>query len=83
MVQADVGTTVPDEITKPDKKKDLTIMDEQLSEEDQILKADLETLVSKLKGLNMEASKSVLDQLKIHIRTSTSSMTAVPKPYFA
>ncbi|OLL23053.1 26S proteasome regulatory subunit rpn1 [Neolecta irregularis DAH-3] len=62
------------------------------SEEDQQLKNELEMLVERLKVLhslefriyskesNSALYKPALEQLKTYIRTSTSSMTAVPKP---
>ena len=59
------------------KKKD----EPDLSEEDLQLKTDLELLVERLKESQDELYQSAIDQLGTFIRTSTSSMTAVPKPY--
>ena len=53
---------------------------EQLSEEDEQLKLDLEMLVERLKGTDASLHTPALTQVKEIIRTSTSSMTAVPKP---
>ncbi|CCX05129.1 armadillo-type protein [Pyronema domesticum] len=62
---------------KKDKKDEAT---EELSEEDQQLKSDLEMLVQRLQEDKPELYKPSLDQIRNFIRTSTSSMTAVPKP---
>jgi 26S proteasome regulatory subunit N1 len=58
-------------------KKDDT---EELSEEDQNLKNELELLVERLKENDDTLYPAALESLKTLIRTSTSSMTAVPKP---
>lgn len=55
-------------------------LEEDLPEEDQQLKSDLEMLVQRLKDDNIEHYKPTLDLIKDAIKTSTSSMTAVPKP---
>lgn len=62
---------------KKDRKKE-----EELSEEDQKLNDDLESLVEKLNEPHTEsdAYTQSLTELKEHIRDSTTSMTAVPKP---
>lgn len=61
--------------TKKDKKE------EELSEEDEKLKNDLDLLVEVLNEQNSnELYQSTLDKLKESIVSSTSSMTAVPKP---
>jgi 26S proteasome regulatory subunit N1 len=54
--------------------------DEELSEEDQQLKTDLEMLVERLKEDDQSLYQPSIDQIKNFIKTSTSSMTAVPKP---
>lgn len=54
--------------------------EEELSEEDQKLKDDLELLVETIKGTDVKLYKGALEQLKDSIKNSTSSMTAVPKP---
>lgn len=65
---------------KESKKKNDEEKEEELSEEDQKLKEELEMLVERLKEPNIDLYKPALDALKNFIRTSTSSMTAVPKP---
>ncbi|QLG70529.1 hypothetical protein HG535_0A04690 [Zygotorulaspora mrakii] len=62
------------------KKKGNSVEEEQLSEEDQKLKTDLELLVDRLKENDSELYELSLNQLKEFIKKSTSSMTAVPKP---
>ncbi|KAF8463501.1 armadillo-type protein [Kalaharituber pfeilii] len=70
-----------DVATKDTKgKKDDKPQEEELSEEDQQLKSELEMLVERLKENNAELYKPALAAIKNFIRTSTSSMTAVPKP---
>lgn len=54
--------------------------EEQLSEEDLKLKSDLELLVERLKENDTNLYGPSLDKLKEFIKSSTSSMTAVPKP---
>ena len=54
--------------------------DEELSEEDQQLKTDLEMLVERLKEDDSSLYQPSIDAIKNFIKTSTSSMTAVPKP---
>ncbi|KAG6857037.1 hypothetical protein H0H87_010391 [Tephrocybe sp. NHM501043] len=53
---------------------------EDLSEEDLQLKSELEMLVERLKESNTELYRPALETLRTLIRTSTSSMTSVPKP---
>ncbi|KAI0795452.1 armadillo-type protein [Abortiporus biennis] len=53
---------------------------EDLSEEDLQLKNELEMLVERLKEPNTELYRPALETLRTLIRTSTSSMTSVPKP---
>lgn len=68
---------------KTDKKQDKSKTgqkDEELSEEDQKLKDDLEMLVERLLSTQSELYEPALDNLRTLIRDSTSSMTAVPKP---
>ncbi|KAH7926237.1 26S proteasome regulatory complex, non-ATPase subcomplex, Rpn1 subunit [Leucogyrophana mollusca] len=59
-----------------DKKDD----EEELSEEDTQLKSELEMLVERLSEPNTELYRPALETLRTLIRTSTSSMTSVPKP---
>ena len=54
--------------------------EEELSEEDQALKEGLELAVTRLQESDVGLHKPALDHLINEIRTSTSSMTAVPKP---
>ncbi|KEY74234.1 hypothetical protein S7711_00392 [Stachybotrys chartarum IBT 7711] len=53
---------------------------EELSEEDQQLKNDLDVMVERLTEDNVSLFKPSLEAMKTTIKTSTSSMTAVPKP---
>jgi 26S proteasome regulatory subunit N1 len=50
------------------------------SEEDQQLKAELEMLVERLKESDTGLYLPALESLRTLIKTSTSSMTSVPKP---
>ncbi|KAJ4379601.1 proteasome regulatory particle base subunit [Didymella sp. IMI 355093] len=61
-----------------DKKVETT--GEELSEEDQQLKSELDMLVERILESDTSLYKPALDQIKEFIKTSTSSMTAVPKP---
>ncbi|KAG1859556.1 26S proteasome regulatory complex non-ATPase subcomplex Rpn1 subunit [Suillus subalutaceus] len=54
--------------------------EEELSEEDAQLKSELEMLIERLKELNTDLYRPALETLRTLIRTSTSSMTSVPKP---
>ncbi|KAF3357249.1 hypothetical protein VD0004_g5464 [Verticillium dahliae] len=64
------------------KKEDGKIIDsaEELSEEDQQLKNELDMLVERLTESDASLYKPALEAMKTSIKTSTSSMTAVPKP---
>jgi len=62
---------------KDKKKKD---QEDELSPEDQQLKQELELLVERAKDPKPELQKAALESLKSHIRSSTTSMTSVPKP---
>ncbi|CAK7241013.1 MAG: proteasome regulatory particle base subunit [Sporothrix thermara] len=53
---------------------------EELSEEDQQLKNELDMLVERLSESDTTLYKPALEAMKDFIKTSTSSMTAVPKP---
>ncbi|RAL65640.1 hypothetical protein DID88_005311 [Monilinia fructigena] len=61
-------------------KEEPVIGAEELSEEDQQLKSELDMLVERLTESNTSLYKSALEAIKDSIKTSTSSMTAVPKP---
>ncbi|KAF7722257.1 proteasome regulatory particle base subunit [Apophysomyces ossiformis] len=65
---------------KPKDKNGNKEQEEELSEEDQQLKNELELLVERLQEQNQELYRPALEHLRTLIRTSTSSMTAVPKP---
>ncbi|KAK3936379.1 armadillo-type protein [Diplogelasinospora grovesii] len=62
---------------KDDDKADSA---EELSEEDQQLKSELDMLVERLTEPDASLYKPALEAMKNFIKTSTSSMTAVPKP---
>ncbi|KAK0751176.1 armadillo-type protein [Schizothecium vesticola] len=62
---------------KDDGKADSS---EELSEEDQQLKNELEMIVERLTESDATLYKPALEAMKNLIKTSTSSMTAVPKP---
>ncbi|EDU42238.1 26S proteasome regulatory subunit RPN1 [Pyrenophora tritici-repentis Pt-1C-BFP] len=63
-----------------DKKAGVATTGEELSEEDQQLKSDLDMLAERILGPDTSLYKPALEQVKEFIKTSTSSMTAVPKP---
>ncbi|GEQ72037.1 hypothetical protein JCM33374_g5723 [Metschnikowia sp. JCM 33374] len=67
---------------EPTKTKKPASQEEELSEEDQRLKDDLELLVERLGEPSQPESVYIdlLNTMKDHIRDSTTSMTAVPKP---
>lgn len=70
-----------DGATKQNGEKEAVVTgEEELSEEDRQLKEDLEMLVERLKENDRTLYKPSLDAIKEYIKTSTSSMTAVPKP---
>lgn len=68
-----------DEISKTEKTKKQQF-EEDLSEEDQQLKYSLESLVEQLTSSDVSKYAKSLEELKRHLRESTSSMTAIPKP---
>ncbi|CAN3484646.1 26S proteasome regulatory subunit Rpn1p [Diutina catenulata] len=71
-------------VEKKDKKdpKEPKLPEEELSEEDQQLKDELEQLVEQVTASSAGASEvsAGVAKLKQHIQESTTSMTAVPKP---
>ncbi|KAF2143830.1 uncharacterized protein K452DRAFT_224638 [Aplosporella prunicola CBS 121167] len=67
-------------IIKEDEKLDLPPVSEELSEEDQQLKSELDMLVERIQESDTSLYKPALEAIKNFIKTSTSSMTAVPKP---
>ncbi|KAF7350460.1 26S proteasome regulatory subunit RPN1 [Mycena venus] len=66
--------------TKKDSKDAKEGEGEELSEEDLQLRNELEMLAERLKEPNTELYRPALETLRTLIRTSTSSMTSVPKP---
>ncbi|KAJ3999594.1 armadillo-type protein [Lentinula boryana] len=66
--------------SKLEDKKDEEKEGDELSEEDLQLRSELEMLVERLKEPNTELYRPALESLRTLIRTSTSSMTSVPKP---
>jgi 26S proteasome regulatory subunit N1 len=72
--------TVDTKSEKEDPKKKKEETEEELSEEDQTLKSELELLVTRLGEPKQDLYKACLESLRTLIRTSTSSMTSVPKP---
>lgn len=65
---------------KDGKKEEKDLPPEELSEEDQKLKDELDMLVERLAEDDKSLYKPALESIKTNIKTSTSSMTAVPKP---
>lgn len=66
----------------PEKPEDATKAEDDLSDEDQKLKDDLELAVQRVTDQQESAGvqKLALETLRSEIRTATSSMTSVPKP---
>ncbi|KAF2703609.1 26S proteasome non-ATPase-like protein regulatory subunit 2 [Pleomassaria siparia CBS 279.74] len=65
---------------KPIEDKKGVLPAEELSEEDQQLKSELDMLVERILEPDTSLYKPALEKIKEFIKTSTSSMTAVPKP---
>ncbi|KAI0435314.1 armadillo-type protein [Xylaria sp. FL1042] len=80
--KADEAKKGKDAQPQPNGKKDDDKVDaaEELSEEDQQLKSELDMLVERLTEPDTSLYKTALEAMKTSIKTSTSSMTAVPKP---
>ncbi|XP_071735874.1 26S proteasome non-ATPase regulatory subunit 2 homolog A-like [Rutidosis leptorrhynchoides] len=75
------ATTKDDAASKKDqKKKKDEKKDEDLSEEDLALKQQLELYVERVSDADLGLQKVALESMRQEIRTSTSSMTSVPKP---
>ncbi|KDO49592.1 hypothetical protein CISIN_1g0026962mg, partial [Citrus sinensis] len=72
--EASVKVPAKDPKKKDDKK------DEDLSEEDLALKQQLELYVERVQDPDPGLQKVALESMRTEIRTSTSSMTSVPKP---
>ncbi|KAK5117323.1 proteasome regulatory particle base subunit [Meristemomyces frigidus] len=62
------------------KDGDLKLPAEELSEEDQKSKDELDMLVERLLEKDKSLYKAALEAINTNIKTSTSSMTAIPKP---
>lgn len=62
------------------KGDDLDLAPEELSEEDQKVKDELDMLVERLTENDKSLYKPALEAIKTSIKTSTSSMTAIPLP---
>ncbi|KAI9728197.1 MAG: proteasome regulatory particle base subunit [Chrysothrix sp. TS-e1954] len=87
---AEDGTAGANGHAEPQKDKDGKVIkdgkdsdkpaQEELSEEDQQLKGELEMLVERLQESNTDLYKPAIEAIKNLIKTSTSSVTAVPKP---
>ncbi|PNS18782.1 hypothetical protein CAC42_5321 [Sphaceloma murrayae] len=63
-----------------DKKEELGLAPEELTAEDQKLKDELDMLVERVLESDSSLYQAALEAIKTSIKTSTSSMTAVPKP---
>ena len=72
----DGAASQPEEAKKKKKEK----KEEELSEEDQQLQADMELLVGRTRDPEPSLRRTALEKMVEQIRTSTSSMTSVPKP---
>ncbi|XP_051126136.1 26S proteasome non-ATPase regulatory subunit 2 homolog A-like isoform X7 [Andrographis paniculata] len=80
---ASAGSTKEQNSVKPpskDPKKKDEKKDEDLSEEDLALKQQLELYVERVQDSDPGLQKVALESMRQEIRTSTSSMTSVPKP---
>lgn len=63
-----------------DKKMEEVLPDEELSEDDRLLKEKLELLVKRLTDRDSKQRDHALEQLKLEIAGATKTMTSVPKP---
>ncbi|XP_010035795.2 26S proteasome non-ATPase regulatory subunit 2 homolog A [Eucalyptus grandis] len=70
----------PVKVPAKDPKKKEEKKDEDLSEEDLALKQQLELYVERVQDPDPGLQKVALESMRQEIRTSTSSMTSVPKP---
>ncbi|KAK9922602.1 hypothetical protein M0R45_031060 [Rubus argutus] len=73
--QDEAGKVPPKDPKKKDDKKD-----EDLSDEDLALKQQLELYVERVQDSDPGLQRVALESMRQEIRTSTSSMTSVPKP---
>ncbi|KAI5197748.1 26S proteasome regulatory complex, non-ATPase subcomplex, Rpn1 subunit [Aureobasidium subglaciale] len=74
------GAKEPQEQSTKDGKKPGDLPPDDLNEEDQKLKDELDMLVERLLESDKSLYKPALEAIKTSIKTATSSMTAVPKP---
>ncbi|KAJ4368073.1 proteasome regulatory particle base subunit [Neocucurbitaria cava] len=79
-VNGDAGKEKDTKVDGEDKKGAAATTGEELSEEDQQLKSELDMLAERILESDTSLYKPALEQIKDFIKTSTSSMTAVPKP---
>lgn len=79
-VNGDAGKEKDTKVDGEDKKGAVATTGEELSEEDQQLKSELDMLAERILESDTSLYKPALEQIKDFIKTSTSSMTAVPKP---
>ncbi|KAL8283569.1 hypothetical protein RQP46_005672 [Phenoliferia psychrophenolica] len=77
--EGDAAKPSADEALK-NAKAELKADSDELSEEDAALKGELEMLIERLKESDETLYRPALETLRTLIRTSTSSMTSVPKP---
>ncbi|CAK9297284.1 unnamed protein product [Gordionus sp. m RMFG-2023] len=73
---------IPKTVEKTGKKekKDAIITQNEMSEEDKLIKEEIELLIERLNETDEKLYKPALELLRTMIRTSTTSMTSVPKP---
>ncbi|CAO2654648.1 Nn.00g113810.m01.CDS01 [Neocucurbitaria sp. VM-36] len=79
-LNGDAGKDKDTKVDGEDKKGAVATTGEELSEEDQQLKSELDMLAERILESDTSLYKPALEQIKDFIKTSTSSMTAVPKP---
>jgi len=72
--------SAPQQDAKAKKKAEKQDPDADLSEEDLELKRNIELLVERAQDKDAGIAKAALDSITKDIHTTTSSMTAVPKP---
>lgn len=79
-VTKDAKKEVKKEVSKNGKEEKKTEEEPEMSEEDKHLQEELDMLVERLKESNTSLHKPSLEMLRSQIKSSTSSMTSVPKP---
>ncbi|CAH1786305.1 unnamed protein product [Owenia fusiformis] len=87
MKETPTGNMADDKTQKKDEKKDAKKDkkgdekdDSDMSEEDRQLQEELNLMVERLTEPNQNLYKAALESLRTSIRSSTTSMTSVPKP---